>query len=878
MKTDSVKPRLPPHKAQPSGEPTPGGKSPEASDQAMGLLTATGKQETSERQHRLLIVAISCGMLIALVLSTSVLAQLDLDPYKGMPGLLIDVAMIILAIVIGRNLRKISRFGKIETILAGAFQAAFNPQAIVDHDGRAIVTNKAYDYWIGKANPNIEAMVALKFSENLTVAAEFQKLRKAARAGQPSQGELPVIKGGKITEWYRIIVRPLPATHYIIWRFEDISERKRAEQAVREEQAKLIDFMAHAPVGIYSADQHGRFRFVNRTLAEWLGCSIEELTSGSIKLHDIIVQKLDSVVPYGVAPGQDGHLRGDTFMRNKKGKVFPVSITQTVVMNEDGQTLRTRSIVRDLTPEQSWQEALTLSEQRFQRLFAEAPIGVALLNAELQVEECNQAFTTLIKRDKNDLLKKNFITLISHDRRTVITDELMAVLAGRDLQKPIELRGMGDASAVAFIYVKRFALLSTMLHDDEANPQQTGLMLYFIDYSEQKRIEAQLAHSVKLQAIGQLAGGVAHDFNNLLTAMIGFCDLLLQRHKPGDQSFADIMQIKQNGNRAANLVRQLLAFSRQQTMQPKVLSVTDVLAELANLLRRLIGANVELKMVHARDVGPVRADQGQLEQVIINLVVNARDAMPHGGTVTIATEPHHQDTALTRGQDVMNPGDYIKIAVSDQGIGIPKENIQRIFEPFFSTKEVGSGTGLGLSTVYGIVRQTGGFIEVESAVGKGSTFIIYLPHHIEKEKPAEAAIEPVREKKTSDLTGAGTILLVEDEDAVRVFGARALRNKGYNVLEARGGEEALRVMDEQNGRIDLLISDVVMPQMDGPTLVREIMRKKPDTKVVFISGYTEDKFREQLREGEVVHFLSKPFSLKQLASKVKEVLTGEVEE
>ena len=877
MKTDSSK-------AQPSAKKTQANiaKSLEASDEAqsnvMGLLAAAGQQETNERQHRLLIVGISSGILVALVFSMVVLANLDMAPYKGLPGILIDVAIVILAIVIGRNLHKISRFGKIETILAEAFQAAFNPQAIVDSDGRAVLTNKAYDYWVGKANPNVEATVAVKFSENSTVAAEFQKLRKAARTNQPSQGELPVIKGGKITEWRRVIIRPLPSTGYIIWRFEDISERKRAEQTVREEQAKLIDFMAHAPVGIYSADQNGRFRFVNRTLSEWLGCSIEELTSGSIKLHDVIAQKLNDVVPYGVAAGHDGHLRGDTFMRSKKGKVFPVSITQTVVMNEDGQTLRTRSIVRDLTPEQSWQEALTLSEQRFQRLFAEAPIGVALLNAAMNVEECNLAFITLTKRGKDDILKKNFINLISDEQQNSIAEQLAAVLAGSDLQKPIELRGMGDASTVAFIYAKRFALLGNTLNEDGVNPQQTGLMLYFIDYSEQKRIEAQLAHSVKLQAIGQLAGGVAHDFNNLLTAMIGFCDLLLQRHKPGDQSFADIMQIKQNGNRAANLVRQLLAFSRQQTLQPKVLSVTDVLAELANLLRRLIGANVELKMVHARDVGLIRADQGQLEQVIINLVVNARDAMPQGGAVTITTGPHHQDTAITRGQDTMNPGDYIKIAVADQGIGIPKENIQRIFEPFFSTKEVGSGTGLGLSTVYGIVRQTGGFVEVDSIVGKGSTFIIYLPHHIEKEKPAEAVAEPVREKKQSDLTGAGTILLVEDEDAVRVFGARALRNKGYNVLEARGGEEALTIIDEQGSKIDLLISDVVMPQMDGPTLVREVMRKKPDTKVIFISGYTEDKFREQLREGEVVHFLSKPFSLKQLASKVKEVLTGEIEE
>jgi two-component system cell cycle sensor histidine kinase/response regulator CckA len=843
---------------------------PANSDDALGMLAAAGKQEGAERQQRLITISISALMLVVLNCGVLIFGNLDLDPERGLSGVLITAAVMVLSFLIGRNVYKINRLSQIETVLGEAFYAAFNPQVIVDNEGQTILSNKAYDLWIGKHNPHAEAALSGKFSENATVAGEFQRIRKAARGGQATQGELPVVKGGKITEWRRIIVRPLASAGYTVWRLEDVSERKRAEQAVREEQAKLVDFMAHAPVGIYSADQSGRFRFVNRTMADWLGCSVEELTGGSIKLHDVIAQKVENIPPYAVSAGPEGHLRGDTFMRNKGGKVFPVAITQTVVMNEDNQSLRTRSIVRDLTPEQSWKEALSLSEQRFQRLFAEAPIGVALLNSSLVVEEGNEALYSLLNREEKDVLKTNFINLLPEDQRAEAHEKLKSVVEGRDLMKPLELRGLRDANSVSFSFVKRFAL-SGVSHE-------IGLMLYFIDYTEQKRIEAQLAHSVKLQAIGQLAGGVAHDFNNLLTAMIGFCDLLLQRHKPGDQSFADIMQIKQNGNRAANLVRQLLAFSRQQTLQPRVLSVTDVLAELANLLRRLIGANVELKMMHGRDVGLIKADQGQLEQVIINLVVNARDAMPQGGTVTITTSNHHQDQAQTKGQDTIAQGNYVKIEVKDQGIGIPKENLQRIFDPFFSTKEVGSGTGLGLSTVYGIVRQTGGYVEVESVVNKGSTFVIYLPQHVESAKAVEAAPEAVKEKKSSDLTGAGTVLLVEDEDAVRVFGARALRNKGYQVLEARGGEEALRILDETNGKIDLLISDVVMPQMDGPTLIRHVKEKKPDVKVIFISGYTEDRFREQLKEGEVVHFLSKPFSLKQLASKVKEVLTGEIED
>jgi two-component system cell cycle sensor histidine kinase/response regulator CckA len=380
-----------------------------------------------------------------------------------------------------------------------------------------------------------------------------------------------------------------------------------------------------------------------------------------------------------------------------------------------------------------------------------------------------------------------------------------------------------------------------------------------------------------MQAVGQLAGGIAHDFNNLLTAMIGFCDLLLLKHKPGDPSFGDIMQIKQNANRAANLVRQLLAFSRQQTLQPRVLDVTDALTELLHLLRRLIGENIELKMIHGRELGLIKADQGQFEQVLINLCVNARDAMPRGGKLTIRTSNRRSRTPIRLAGEEMPAGEWVVISVADTGTGIPPEIIGRIFEPFFSTKEVGSGTGLGLSTVYGIVRQTGGYVHVESIPGEGTTFFIYLPRHVEVESQqvAPPAPDSGQEKSGGDLTGAGHILLVEDEDAVRMFSARALRNKGYEVHEANSGEAALNVMATTEKPIDLLITDVIMPQMDGPTLVEVVRRTQPDLKVIFISGYTEDRVRSQFAANEEIHFLAKPFTLKQLASKVKEVMFPE---
>ena len=385
-----------------------------------------------------------------------------------------------------------------------------------------------------------------------------------------------------------------------------------------------------------------------------------------------------------------------------------------------------------------------------------------------------------------------------------------------------------------------------------------------------QRLEAQLAQTLRLQAVGQLAGGIAHDFNNLLTAMIGFCDLLLLRHRPGDQSFADVMQIRQNANRAAGLVRQLLAYSRRQTLQPRVISLSEVLAELAHLLRRLIGVNIDLKFEHGRDLYPVLADQGQLEQVVINLAVNARDAMPEGGTLTIRTANVTLAHPLTGTGEVVPAGDYVRIEVSDTGIGIPPDIIDRIFEPFFSTKPVGAGTGLGLATVYGIVKQSGGYVAIESAPGKGTTFTIYLPRH------AERVVSLMRrdgEEEPRDLTGAGTILLVEDEDAVRLFSARALRNKGYKVIEARSGRAALDIMSQSVEQIDLLITDVVMPEIDGPALAREVRSQRPDLRVIFISGYAESAFRSQA-DGVPMNFLAKPFSLKQLAGKVKDVMQG----
>lgn len=494
-------------------------------------------------------------------------------------------------------------------------------------------------------------------------------------------------------------------------------------------------------------------------------------------------------------------------------------------------------------------------EGTFQRLFETGPVCLALVDGEGVVQEYSGAFGKFAEATRT-LIGASFFDLFEEKDREGLAAAIVAIDAGEAHLPVVARRADGSKETCAVIFTEL-----------QADPRVIAASIQ--DVTQEKKLEAQFAQSQKMLAVGQLAGGVAHDFNNLLTAIIGHADLLMLRHNPSDDSFADINQIKQNANRAANLVRQLLAFSRQQTLQPRVMDVGDTLADLSNLLRRLLGAGVVLNMRHGRDVGLIKVDRVQLEQVVINLAVNARDAMGGNGALEISTKMTAVgDTTGTR-LEPMPAGDYVQIDVKDQGSGIDAEHLPRIFEPFFTTKALGEGTGLGLSTVYGIVKQTGGFIFVESELGVGTTFSVYLPPHAETDEEIESqAVERAR-----DLTGAGTIMLVEDEDPVRLFGARALRGKGYRVIEASTGEAALKLFEEgEADDVDLLVTDIVMPELDGPSLIAAARGFQPDLPVVCVSGYAESAFREKLADIDDVHFLPKPFTLNQLAGKVKDVI------
>jgi two-component system cell cycle sensor histidine kinase/response regulator CckA len=486
-----------------------------------------------------------------------------------------------------------------------------------------------------------------------------------------------------------------------------------------------------------------------------------------------------------------------------------------------------------------------------QALLDVMPIGLALVDRDGRFLMMNSAFRQAAGIRGSDMPVYPGDIVVKEDKAAV-ADAVRRNARGPAMSGDLAVRLTNQSSELVALTIAGLRGLG-----------DAAVLLLLKDNSEEAKLKRQVAQATKMQVVGQLAGGVAHDFNNILTAIIGHCDLMLMRHTPGDSDYDDIQQIKSNSNRAAGLTRQLLAFSRQQTLRPQVLQLPDVVSEVSHLLKRLLGETVELVVKHGRNLGPVRADPGQLEQVIINLAVNARDAMASkgGGTLTIRTYSIKADQVVESGSDILPIVDYTVLKVTDTGTGITRNVIGKIWEPFFTTKEVGKGTGLGLSTVYGIVKQSGGFIFADSVVGEWTSFDIYLPVH--REEAGAAKSRKTEKAKKDELWGSGTVLLVEDEPMVRSVAERALTRHGYTVITADNGEAALEIL-AKGEPIDLLISDVVMPGMDGPTMVREARQSRPELKILFMSGYAEEQLRKSI-DIENVNFLPKPFSVTELA-------------
>lgn len=485
----------------------------------------------------------------------------------------------------------------------------------------------------------------------------------------------------------------------------------------------------------------------------------------------------------------------------------------------------------------------------------ELPVAVLKLGPDGRLLQANTHARDLlsIERDAEDV---DFVDLVTGLGRSVRAWIEEALHAHHPLQP--EVLRVRNGTEESFIQV-------TLMRSQSAEGPILTAVLH--DATELKTLEAQFVQSQKMQAIGQLAGGVAHDFNNLLTAISGHCDLLLLRHDQGDPEYGDLVQINQNANRAASLVGQLLAFSRKQTLQPELIDLRDTLSDLTHLLNRLVGEKVTLTLMSDPDLSPMRADKRQLEQVLMNLVVNARDAMPDGGEIMIEAKAAVLDAPLTRARVSLPAGDYACVTVTDQGIGIPQDKLGKIFEPFYTTKRTGEGTGLGLSTAYGIVKQSGGFIFAESVLGKGTAFEIYFPAYHGQTVAAVEAIPASPDRPAA--TGDGIVLLVEDEAPVRAFAARALRLNGFTVLEAETAEAALELLANPALEVDLFVTDVIMPGLDGPSWVRKALQERPGIPVVFVSGYAEDLLSDDEDKVPNSVFLPKPFSLKQLIATVQ---------
>ena len=743
------------------------------------------------------------------------------------------------------------------SVTAAAIQNRRRGVAVVDRANRLTCANSTYEKWFG-------ADIAphdLPFSDDAK-----QKIadasRKAWREGSAECAELPLSVGENV--YSLVIERVGRGEDYLVWRFGEIVRQRSHDGMAERIAGPLGTIMSRSGIELALVSPDGIVQVSTPGLSERATGAKDASLAGQEFVQLLRSDDRDRI--FFAREGQQG---------SPQTLVHIPLDPPPAKAGEPQETAPALMLLVDSTVGigGGWQGASKAAIPQLEALLSALPLGLALTDRDGRFLFANKAFMRAVERE--DLGLPQFPSdLVVREDKAAMADTVrrfakgatasgdMAVRLANDKEEPVSIglagvRGLGDAA----------------------------VLLSISDSTEEKRLRRQVAQATKMQAVGQLAGGVAHDFNNVLTAIIGYCDLMLLRHTPGDSDYDDIQQIKANSNRAASLTRQLLAFSRQQTLRPVVLQMPDVVSEVSQLLKRLMGDKIEFSVRHDRELGPVRADPQQLEQVIINLAVNARDAMQsHAaklgkqdwkGRLTLATRRVSARDVRKMGIDIMPADDYTVLIIQDTGGGIPQEHLNKIFEPFFTTKEQGKGTGLGLSTVYGIVKQSNGFIfadNVTDASGEaaGARFTMYLPVH-KGEMPAAMKSEDAEEHKASDWSGGGKLLLVEDEDMVRAVAERALVRAGYTVTTARDGEEGLAQVANGDIEFDLIVSDVVMPAMDGPAMARAVRKVKPRIPILFMSGYAEEQLRNDI-DIDNMHFIPKPFSVQQINAKVSEVL------
>ena len=773
-------------------------------------------------------------------------------------------------------------------ILKAALDASDEPALVASPGGYVHYWNAAHDAMFGSSESGPLAALEALFGGDPEASQAFFRLSRAAERGEVRREEIRL----KVTPhtprrptWLRVSVRPFPSPIrtgginserevLVLWQMADITdERTREAQKIGGLEAALAGFDS-MPMGFLSVAGDGTISHVNATFEGWLGFRRGDLRTRGATIADIAGDDGARLLADLAREPDPARRAIELDLSREDGRIVPLTLYAEPAGAGFTLTALNRSL-RGLADRSGGNEI------RFSHFFQSAPFGIATLDRAGRIASANAAFLRMMADGKapadalaTEVLGRNAET----EQRAKLTEGLAAILSGRGNVAPVDI-SIADKSAPGFGSDKQTAYRRVYMSPlADAQAEEAGA-LYLIDTTEQKELEARIVQAQKMEAVGKLAGGIAHDFNNVLTAIIGYSDLLLKINRPVDPAYKDVMNIRSAALRAAGLVANLLGFSRKQTQQVSVLNLGEVMTDLTPILRTSVGEKIELKMRSERDLWYVKADKTQIDNVIINLSVNARDAMSNGGTLTIRTRNVSEREAQKMARSGFTPGEYVLIEVEDTGTGMTADVMAKIFEPFFTTKGVGKGTGLGLASVYGIVKQSGGFILPESEIGKGTTFKVYLPRYIPEDDAEVEAASPAAkqasriEGKGIDLTGTGCVLLVEDEVDVRQFAVRALRLQGYQVLEASDGLEALEIMNSNQGKVDIVVSDVVMPEMDGPTLFKELRKTNPSMKVIFVSGYPNEAFRESLGSDDFA-FLPKPFSLPQLAAKVKEELAN----
>ncbi len=698
--------------------------------------------------------------------------------------------------------------------------------AITDRNGRLVCANDLYCEWFGGAvtPPNL--------SPDPQIVALLAELGRAAwRDGESAIAGF-LSQGREISGTVSRVGRN---ADHLLWRWtarQQVDPMAGVAAQLRDLPGQILSESGVMAALVSAA---GTIRASNTAFRLRAAGAVDAITDG----HDFAA--MFRVNPQGLVRfARESEGAGATPVRiielpfNRNDQAAPILM---VMFDEDGGAVE-RGIALDYV----------------ESLLAALPFGMAMVDRDGRFLFINQAFQQAAGIDPGRLPSFPGDLVVAEDK-TALSEAVRRHAGGRSSAGDLAVRLANkpeDSVAVSFSGVRGMG--------------DASVLLSLKDGGGAGHLNQQMTQATKMQAVGQLAGGIAHDFNNILTAILGNCDLMLLRHSPGDTDYDDIQQVRSNANRAANLTRQLLAFSRQQTLRPQILNLSDIVADVSHLLQRLLGEGVKLEVQHGRGLGPVRADPVQLEQVIVNLAVNARDAMPSGGMLTIATRAITNAESRKLRREGMPPGDYSLLSVSDSGTGIAPDILTKIFDPFFTTKDLGKGTGLGLATVYGIVKQSGGYVFADSTMGKGTSFSIFLPVYHGPEQVERGTAAPTATSARSMHWGSGTILLVEDEEMVRAVAERSLVRAGYTVITASHGEDGLEKFAAL-AEVDLIISDVMMPQMDGPTMVQAIRNTRPDVPVLFMSGYAEEQLRESIGLANVA-FLPKPFSVAQLIEAV----------